>query len=185
MTLDPKEAANSLDDIATIERRTRETLFYAGSSDVFVLWGVLSVVANLVNWRQPWVSGAIWIVADIVGIAGTFVILARRVPRSQRRYLITHWGACYAAFLIYGAIFVAELAPLTARQQNAFWPTLVTFGYVLLGIWIGRFFVYVGLASALLVLIGYFGLGDWFLPWMAAVIGGGSILLGLWLRRPL
>ena len=33
MTFDPKEAAASLDDIAAIERRTRETLYYAGTSE--------------------------------------------------------------------------------------------------------------------------------------------------------
>ena len=53
MTLDPKEAAASLDDIASIERRTRETLYYAGIGDIFLLWGVLTLVGHLLNWFVP------------------------------------------------------------------------------------------------------------------------------------
>ena len=41
MTIDPSEAANSLQDIATVERRTREAVFYAGSSTIFIMWGML------------------------------------------------------------------------------------------------------------------------------------------------
>ena len=41
MTIDPSDAATSLQDIAAVERRTREAVFYAGSSTIFIMWGAL------------------------------------------------------------------------------------------------------------------------------------------------
>jgi len=183
MTIDPKEAAASLDDIAATERRTREAMFYAGSSDILILWGVLSLIGNLLNWFRPAWSGYGWLMIDAVGAAGTFAILRNRIPRSKRRAVAIRWGATYLAFLLFGAVWMAELLPLSARQMEAFWPTLVMFGYVLLGIWVGRFFLYCGLAATVLILAGFFWSGDWFPLWMAAVLGGGFIAGGLWLRR--
>jgi hypothetical protein len=183
MSLDRKEAAASLDDIAAIERRTRETLFYGGASEIFLLWGVLTAAGHLLTWFAPRHAALVWGAIDIGGFLVTVAIVARRLPRSQWRGAGRRWVACYVAFLVYGAIFVAELWPMAARQQQVFWPTLVMFSYVLAGIWIGRFFLYVGAAATALILIGYFFVGDLLPLWLAAVQGGGLIAGGLWLRR--
>jgi hypothetical protein len=183
MTLDPKEAASSLDDIAAIERRTRETLYYGGVADIFFLWGGLTFGGHLLNWFVP--SSAVWAwpVIDIAGFIATVAIVMRRFPRMRRRGAGLRWIGSYAAFLVFGAIVVIELWPLTARQQQVFWPTLVMFSYVLAGMWVGRFFLYIGLAATALLLFGYYFTGDWFTLWLAFVFGGGLIAGGLWLRR--
>ena len=41
MSIDPREATASLNDIADVERRTRQAIFYFGSSTIFVMWGLL------------------------------------------------------------------------------------------------------------------------------------------------
>jgi len=183
MTLDPKEAAASLDDIASVERRTRETLFYAGSSSILILWGVLSVIGNLVTWLAPRWATTAWVAIDVAGAAASFAILWWQLPADRRRETALRWAATYIALFGFGAAVMAEFWPVAPRQLDAFWPTLVYFGYVLAGIWIGRFFLYVGVGAIALILIGFFWLGPWFLPWMAVVLGGGLVAGGLWLRR--
>ncbi len=183
MTLDPKEAASSLDDIAAIERRTRETLYYGGVADIFILWGVLTFGGHLLNWFVP--SSAVWAwpVIDIGGLIATVAIMLWRFPHSRQHGVDWRWIGSYAALLVFGAIVVIELWPLTGRQQQVFWPTLVMFSYVLAGIWVGRFFLYIGLAATTLLLFGYYFTGDWFTLWLAFVFGGGFLAGGLWLRR--
>jgi hypothetical protein len=183
MTLDPKEAAASLDDIDAIERRTRETLYYAGTSDVLILWGVLTLLGHLLTWFVPRYGAWVWPIIDVGGFLATIALVARRLPRSQWRGAGTRWVASYATLLAFGYILVVELSPLTWRQLEVFWPTVVMLGYVLAGIWIGRFFLYVGIAATGLILAGYFFLGDWFTLWLAFVMGGGFLAGGLWLRR--
>lgn len=183
MTLDPKEAASSLDDIAAIQRRTRETRYYSGTSDVLMLWGVLTLVGHLLTWFAPRYAGWAWPAIDVGGFLATIAIVARRLPRTQWHGAGARWVASYATLLVFGYILVAELSPLTWRQLEVFWPTIVMLGYVLAGIWISRFFLYVGVAATALILVGYFFLGDWFTLWLAFVMGGGFLVGGLWLRR--
>jgi len=72
---------------------------------------------------------------------------------------------------------------MSGAQISAFWTTLAMLGYVLAGIWLGRFFITCGIAVTALTLVGYFWLGHWFPLWMAAIEGGALIGGGLWLRR--
>jgi hypothetical protein len=80
-------------------------------------------------------------------------------------------------------LVVVILGPFKGRQLDAFWPLLFTLGYVLAGIWVGRFFIFCGLVIALLTVTGFWWAGPWFQLWMAVVNGGALILGGLWLRR--
>jgi hypothetical protein len=86
------------------------------------------------------------------------------------------------ALVGFGVLFLIILGPLSGRQINAFWPLAFSLGYVLAGIWVGRFFVLCGIAIAGLTIAGFWWSGPWFSLWMAVVDGGGLILGGLWLR---
>lgn len=185
MSLHPDDAAAALDDIAAIERRTRESLFYAGSGNILIAWGVLCVIGYVFNWLHPRNAVTAWLALDAVGVVATCVILARRIPRSRLRVAGLQQLATYLAFMVFGVLVHIEFAPVRARQAEVFWPTLVMFGYVLMGIWAGRFLAYLGVLVTILILVGFFELGPWFLPWMAVVFGGGLIAAGLWLRRTL
>ena len=183
MSLHRDDAAAALDDIATTERRTRERLFYDGSGDILIAWGVLCVIGYLANWLHPHNAVVVWLALDVAGSAATAAILARRIPRARWRLAAGQQIATYAAFMVFGVLMHVEFAPVRPRQADVFWPTLVMFGYVLMGIWAGRFLAYLGMLVTVLILVGFFALGQWFLPWMAVVFGGGLIAGGLWFRR--
>jgi hypothetical protein len=65
----------------------------------------------------------------------------------------------------------------------AFQPSLFLLGMILFGLWLGRFFVVLGLVGLALIGIGYFQSEPWLRLWMAAVESGTLILGGVWLAR--
>lgn len=178
-----EDAAAALDDIATIERRIHASLFYDGSGDILIAWGIVCVCGYLFSWLHPRNSLYVWLALDGVGLAATLAILTRHIPRARWRVGLVQRVATYAAFIVFGVLMHIEFAPVRFRQDAVFWPTLVLFGYVLLGIWAGWRLAYFAIAVMLLVLIGFFAFGHWLLPWLAVVFGGGLILGGLWIRR--
>jgi hypothetical protein len=182
MTMDRDEAAASLTDIASVERRARETVIYARSSTILILWGVLCVVGYVFQYFQPQQAQSAWIAVAVTGFIGTFVTGHWR--RSRLQATIAR-PLLYAqlALIGYGFILLVLLWPVAPRQISAFWPILIMLGFVLSGLWLGRFFILCGLAVTALTLIGYFWSGVWFPLWMAAIDGGGLLAGGLWLRR--
>ena len=61
MTIDPSEAATSLRDIAAVEQRTREAMFYGGSSTIFIMWGVLVACGHALAGFYPRSAGITWL----------------------------------------------------------------------------------------------------------------------------
>ena len=181
MTIDPNEAAASLSDVAAIERRTRETLVYARSSAALILWGLLTGAGYVLSFVMPSLHYTHWIAIAVIGFTGSSIIHGRRSTRNSRLgelLLLTE-----LVLLAFGLVFLMLFWPVGPRQMAAFWPTLVMLGFVIAGIWLGRFFIYCGIAVTALTLAGYFWAGAWFPLWMAAANGGGLIAGGLWLRR--
>lgn len=182
MTIDPNEAAASLSDVATIERRTRETLVYARSSASLILWGLLVGAGYVISFLDPELHHAHWIAIAAAGFTGSFLIHRRRSTRDSRMGELLL--STELVLLAFGFVFLILFWPVTSRQMGAFWPTLVMLGFVIAGIWLGRFFIYCGIAVTALTLAGYLWVDDtWYALWMAAVNGGGLIAGGLWLRR--
>jgi hypothetical protein len=183
MTIDPADAAASLRDIASIEQRTRQTIFYTVSGLIVMLWGAVSVVSYVITEFRPGWTAPVWITAWVIGFAGTVGLMARR-RRAARGRGHADWRLVYAmiALMVYAQLFILLLHP-TYREIDAFQPMIWMFGFVLGGIWVGRHFIALGIAGTALILLGYFGLGAWFHLWMALVQGITLILGGFWLRR--
>jgi hypothetical protein len=181
MTIDPNEAAASLDAIATVEQRTRERLIYDGSSSRLMLWGALVAGAYLFTYLWPDQSLFAWIAITIAGFAGSFIILHRDPRRSRRLGILLTYAQ--VVLLCYGCVIVILLWPLTGRQLSAFWPTLVMLGFVLAGVFLGRFYIYCGVIATAMTIVGYFRAGEWYPLWMALTYGCMLVAAGLWLRR--
>src|SRR5712672_202150 len=103
MTIDPTEAATSLHDIATVERRTREAVFYSGSSAIFIMWGVLVACGYGLTELYPRSAGIAWLAVVAAGCAATAAIIAIRMRARGRE--TRDWRIIWAilALAIYGA----------------------------------------------------------------------------------
>jgi hypothetical protein len=184
MTIDPSEAATSLQDIANIEQRTREALFYSGSSAIFILWGALVAVGYGLTGLYPRSAQTIWLAVPAVGAVATVAIVAmrRRACAGERR----DWRVIWAMTLLmaFGATWsylLGRLAP--PPLMYAFQPSLALVAVILLGLWLGRSFVLLGVAGLVLIAFGYLQDEPWMRLWMAAVQSGTFIVGGIWLGR--
>lgn len=184
MSIDPKEAAAALSDVAHVERRTHQAFTYEHSSRQFLLWGVLVACGYVVTFLAPEHAGAGWIAVMVVGLGGSFALRVwSGLPHSRDSRLGRRLGYGQLALISYGFVLLWLLWPLTPRQLDAFWPTLVMFCHVLAGLWLGVFYIIVGVGGTVLIVIGYVWAGEWYPLWLAVAVGGGLIASGLWLRR--
>jgi hypothetical protein len=102
-------------------------------------------------------------------------------PREERNFRLV-WAM--AALAAYGAVWSYLLGPVVpGRLMYAFQPTLFLLGIFLAGLWVGRFFVILGVVGIALIAIGYVQSEPWLRLWMAAVESGTLIVGGIWLGR--
>lgn len=182
MAIQPQDAAASLSDVEAIQRRTREAVRYSYASTYQIMWGVLVGAGYLAEYAHPATAIYTWLAVIVLGIGGGAAIRLWRARLSGRP---ADWRVVYGqiALIAFGFLWTLVLTDATARQAAALWPTFYMFAMVLFGIWVGRFFIGLGLTVTVLVAIGYLWAGSWFLPAMAVVVGGGLIASGLYLRR--
>jgi hypothetical protein len=185
MTVDRESAVSALVAIEHAERRTAQAITYGIAGGFLILWGVITVAGYLFTWAYPRLGAIVWPVLIVAGFAITAAMVARNRSSRTVPHMGLGWRLFWAqiALIGFGVVVVVILGPFSGRQLGAFWPLVFMLGYVLAGIWVGRFFVLCGAAVALLTIAGFWWSGPWFSPWMAAVNGAALILGGLWLRR--
>ena len=184
MTIESREALASLQDIADIEKRTREAICYSGSSAIFILWGLLVAIGYATAEWQPGTARTSWLVVSAVGCLLTAVIVALRLrtrPTEGRDWRIV-WAML--TLIAFGAGWSYVLGPVVPRHLTyAFQPSLVMLGMILAGLWVGRFFLALGVVGLALILMGELLSDPWLRLWMAVVQSGTLVIGGLWLRR--
>lgn len=176
------EAAGALRRIAETEQRTREAVYYAGGSTILVLWGIIWVVGYTITYFSPHRANLAWGAINALAAIGMMLL-----GYARSRWRPARWDrrATYAFLIVlaFGLFTEWLLGNGRWREISLFWPVLAMTGYIITGLWLGRFYVLCGSVVILLSLAGYLWSGPWFSLWMA-VLGGGSLILGgLWLRR--
>jgi hypothetical protein len=183
-SIDAKEAASALSDIASIAHRVRQSTTYHLASQMLILWGALVFVGNVATYLWPRQGGYIWITVNAVGFLGSCAIGAFESRRMRLRTFDLRTVAAFVLFYAFGVLWSIGLGHFGPRELGVFWPTYFMMIYTIFGLWAGAAFVAIGLGVTVLTLIGYFFVpGAAFLLWMAVVNGGGLILGGLWMRR--
>src|SRR4051794_34246044 len=99
MTIDPADAAASLRDIASVEQRTRQTIFYATSGWILMLWGAVSALSYVITEFLPRWTAPVWGIAWLVGLVGTIGLIAGR-RRRQRTQVHADWRIVYAMVVL-------------------------------------------------------------------------------------
>src|SRR6202022_1156976 len=182
-SIDAKEAASALSDIASIAPRVRQSTTYHMASLMLILWGVLVFAGNIVNYLWPRHGAYVWIAVNVLGFAGSCAIGAFESRRTKLLSFAPRSIAAFGLFFAFGILWSVGLGHFGPRQLGVFWPTYFMMIYTIVGLWVGAAFVAIGLGITVLTMIGYFFSGEVFDLWMAVVNGGGLILGGLWMRR--
>jgi hypothetical protein len=183
-TIDPKEAAQALNDIEQIVQRVRQSRIYDIASQIMIAAGVLVLAGNVANILVPRDANTIWITVNVLNVACVVALVTMSGRPAGVRAFDFRMLAAFVLFYAFGILCCSVLGHYGPRELGAFWPIYFMLFYCIAGLWFGRAFVIIGLGIIVLTLIGYFFIeGGAFLLWMAAVNGGGLILSGLWMRR--
>ena len=182
--IDRANAQSALDDVAEIEARTVQAATYGASSAIAILWGVVVALAYIMNQFFPAITVPAWLCAWAAGFVGTALISRRWKRQSQGRHgMAMRLVYAQMVLILFGFLFLWLLPPSSPRQIAAFFPLVFMMGYVIAGLWMGRFFLFCGILVSALTVIGYLYSGPWLPLWMAAANGGALIAGGLYLRK--
>jgi hypothetical protein len=181
--IDSQQAGAALSDIDDIVRRVRQSQFYRISGLIVIMWGVLVVAGYVATYARPQQGYAIWIAADLIGIAGSIAISAFSGVRSGAGTYAIRMTIALLLFVGFGFYCSVGLGHFGPRQVIVFWTLYTMLFYALAGLWFGYAFVAIALCTSALTLVGYHYAFDMFLLWMAATYGGALILGGLWMCR--
>ena len=181
--IDSQQASEALAEIDEITRRVRQSRIYNLASLMLIMWGALVFAGYLGSFWLPRYAGYLWIAVNVAGVSGSFAISALGYPKTGIRTFDFRMLIALLLFFAFGFLCTVVLGQFTPRQMGAFWPIYFMLLYIIAGLWVGLAFVAIGLGITVLVLVGYFFIGDWFELWMAFVDGGGLMLGGLWMRR--
>lgn len=161
-----------------------------------MLWGIIWIVGFA---AEQFVSRAyrIWLPLDAIGLVATFFLGAwsRRSPVKGAKY--SRIGLSWAILFAYGALWGcllypwgmshrlgwATYAPLLERKMAAFCVTLCMFAYVVMGLWLDRFLLWLGALVTAATLLGYFFEPDYFYLWIAVGGGGSLVAVGAFIRK--
>jgi len=99
------------------------------------------------------------------------------------RERILSWPPLPKGVIAFGLFAERLLGHGQWREISLFWAVLLMAGYIIAGLWIGRFFIACGSVVILLSLAAYLWGGAWFNLWTAGLGGGSLVLGGLWLRQ--
>lgn len=183
MGITPGEAREALETVRRVEERTRRAIALAGGGPILMIWGVVWLVGYLGgHFLESAATGWVWLVADLAGLAGT-VFVVTRVQRWMRDPGGRRIGLFWVLLLAYALLWIWASRPLSGAQVSLIAASVAMFGYAVMGLWLDRIFLWIGLGVTAIAIAGYLLLPAIFGLWMA-VLGGGALLWsGVYIHR--
>jgi hypothetical protein len=189
-----EEASVSLAEIDRTTQRIRNALASGTAAPLLILWGAIWVVGYSGQQFLPHSSQATWAVLIAFGTIASLLSGFRQAPVKNPSFsLMGRFGLAWLMLFAYGFLWATFLGPwetphgaygaLLDRKLAAFTCTICMFAYVIMGLWLGRFLLYLGALVTLTTLVGYFFVPTYFYAWMAVTGGGSLMATGLFIRK--
>ena len=192
MDIPQSEARESLSQIDDTVEQTKRMVAYAGGDVLFVVWGVIWVLGYLSSQFLPLVTGWVWLVLVATGIITSVVVSKRHMPVKSPldKRIAWFWWLLFG----YVGLWFVLLSPFIEvhghEQSQMFWKhygalvaTVPMFAYVVTGLWLDHFMIWIGLAVTALTVLGLLLLQPYFFLWMAITGGGTLLVTGLVIRK--
>jgi hypothetical protein len=186
MNISPNEAEEALAAIQKMTQKTRHSIASSGAYIFLIVTGIVWLVGFLAT---QFLTGAIvayiWIGVSVLGSALSILVGVRTSPRvrgpstgAAAKRAILFW-----LFLVLFAVAAIAVArPTDGKQITMFIVLFIMIGQLAMGLLLSFSSTWWALPIAALALLGYFLLPDIFYLWMAILVGGGMIALGLYIR---
>ena len=188
MNVSREDARVSLTMIKAASDHTRKVVASSYASDLLILWGLIWVVGFTSAHFYPHRAAYIFNTLNAIGIIGTLLICTRwrgkaatKTPASQNIAwrILGFWLLLFA----FASLWLLLLTPSRGIQVCAFFCTVAMFGYVVIGLWSGSYFMFwLGLTVTSLTLLGYHLFPDYFYLWMSPMGGGALLGTGIYIR---
>ena len=201
MEISKEQAQDSLSQIANIAKQTRKKIAAGSAGPILVIWGTIWFAAYLVNylgiifeWKHIHIktgshssitfftASLAWPVLVVIGVFASWFIDARKGP--TRSAYNKRLGFSWLILFLYANVWLVLLTPWNAYQINAFVASLPMFAYIIMGLWMDRFLLWLGVVVTLLILTGFFMfyLQPLFWLWMAVTCGGTLLGTGVYIQ---
>ncbi len=192
----PAEARAALADVDAIIARTRTAIAQGAAGPILILWGCIWATADATIQFYPPAIRWLWLALDAVGIAGTIWLVSRqgvRVKQPGRWRMLLFWLALFGYAGLWMVLLMgdqlaktdgawADVEPVY-RKMAAYSHTVAMFGYVILGMWLGRFLAWLGLVVTVLIVAGLWLAPHYYYLWLAVTGGGSLALSGVFINK--
>ena len=188
------EARAALAAVDAAQAETRRNIAKSCAGPALIWWGLIWIV--MMGYAQ-FHSGPnhLWWVFMSAGFVGQ-VAIQKIWPPSIKQAPNWKAAAFWFGIFVYAGLFVVLLEPwsllnnlssadsaMMDRKITAYCSIVPMFAYVIIGPWVSRFFVILGLLMTALILVGYYFVPNWFYLWVGVIGGGTLILSGIFIRK--
>ena len=186
MDISPDEAEEALRAIQSVTQKTRRSIANSGAYIFLIITGMIWLVGFLATqFLTGDIVAVIWIGMSILGSA-LAVLLGSRMNRRVRSPSTTLYakriGTFWLLLIFYSLAAIAIARPTDGKQMTMFIVLFIMLGQMAMGLLFSFSSTWWALPITALALVGYFLLPEFFYLWMAILVGGGMIALGLYIR---
>jgi hypothetical protein len=186
MNVSPDEAEEALAAIQKMTQKTRRSIASSGAYIYLIITGAVWMVGFLSTQFLPGETAvAVWVGTSLLGSAAA-VLLGNRKDRRVRSPSVAAYarriGLFWFLLVMYAAAVIAVARPTDGKQVTMLVILFTMIGQLSMGLLLTFSATWWALPITALALAGYFLLPDYFYLWMAVMVGGGMIALGLYIR---
>jgi hypothetical protein len=196
LTPTPDEARAALAEVDQVLAQTRHAIRQGISAPLLILWGCIWMVADATTQFDPQAMGYLWWVFDLVGIVGWVWIIrshSRQVKNPRGWRYGVFWGILFFYAILWMNLLVPVDWPKTSQEWIAFEPmyrrmtaymhTVPMFAYVVGGLWLDPFFIWLGAIVTVLIVLGLCFVQEYFYLWLAVTGGGALVVSGVFIKK--
>ncbi|MGH7951968.1 MAG: hypothetical protein ACREFE_08620 [Limisphaerales bacterium] len=181
MNISKQEAQESLAQIESAISQTRKAMG-GHTGPILMLWGAIWTIGFSLMQFVPGGSFPYWLALDAAGFFGTWLC----IKKARSNFRRPGFGRVALAWLIlfgYMILWGFLLQPVHGRAEIAFFSTVCMCGYAMMGLWLDRFLLWLGVAVTALTVIGFYFAAAWFPLWMGITGGGALFFSGLYICK--
>ncbi len=186
MNISPNEAEEALASIQKMTDKTRHSIANSGAYIFLIFTGIVWLVGFLTTqFLTGRIVPTIWIGISLLCTALS-VLFGNRSGKRVRGPSTAIYGKRAGLFWLFLVFFciatIAVTQPADGKQTTMIIILFMMIGQLSMGLLISFSAVWWALPISALTLVGYFLFPDIFYLWMGVLVGGGMIVLGLYIR---
>jgi len=186
MNISPDEAEEALATIQRTMQKSRHSFASSGAYIFLIITGIIWLVGFLATQFLPGeIVPYIWIAMSLLGSALAVLLgarMGRRVRGPSTAAYAKRIGIFWLLLVFYGIAAIAVARPTDGKQVTMLVILFIMLGQMAMGLLFSFSSTWWAVPITALALVGYFLLPGIFYLWMGILVGGGMIVLGVYIR---